>query len=253
MKKQLIFISLITLSLYGEDFNFETAEEVELNVNTLTEKKVIDKKEVLSNTIIEENEEVIIDENASSIFGSTSDDIIDIENTIEINKDKGLKLKNYSEVSYVKGYDWFSITPPTEESFNDKLMSLDMDFETFESLLKDGKNLDGDMLYLSALYYDFVRKEPNLAENYYLLFKKSRLSRVQKKIALADFLIRTGRYKGMKELITAKDIYAYIGCRGWDFQYYKGVLEYLNTGNKKNKYLLKAARCGVSKAKHITK
>lgn len=266
MKNRKIIIGLILASsLIAEDsFDFDSIEtetvsayELKNNIKIDENKNIkpISKDDFIEDSNISDidisNQEEIILEEGESLFGSSQEiDLPTIGNGEEIIKEP---LKRYSNITYVKGYDWFSILNPSEEMFNAELFKRNWSMNYFQDILNERQDIP-DHIFMSALYYDYVKKEPEIAENFYLKFRDHFKERRSYKIYLSDYLIRTGRYKHMQDsIITKTDIFSYFGCKGASYTYYKGVLEYLNTRERNNTYIKKAADCGISKAKDFLK
>lgn len=167
--------------------------------------------------------------------------------TREIYKKKFV-VKDYRNIRYKKGFDWFSIMKHDKGEFNSFLSYLNLPLPALKSMYGKADTLD--QIRLNAYAYDFAYNKPNIAENYYKLFTSQRkIGFLDQKIRYADFLIRTGRPSEVKKIITKKDCVV-----NFKFQakcnYYLGVAEYLTTGNHKNLYL-RLSKSYVSKANKI--
>ena len=244
MKKSMLILSLFTsLSFAGGDFNFDSAPTQNANSKKAIQKSSVSKS---STSIVKPQKNENTSSEASSFGSSASDDAAPIPVKEDAHPGIELTIKNYSDVHYVKGYDWFSIINPDSYKFNEYLIKYNMNDEDFQNKLANNDTSD-NMVLLSALYFDYVKKQPEMAENYYLAFNKIHIDR-SKKILLVDYLIRTGRYKGMTNTISVDDINSFIGCSGANYEYYRGVMIYLNTKVKNSQEMTHASRCGVKKA-----
>ena len=106
--------------------------------------------------------------------------------------------------------------------------------------------------YLSALGYDYVFHRPEAAENFYILLKdNSENLDLLKRLKVADYYLRTGRPKIIKEIVPKGKCLANFKIRE-ECLYYVGLSTYLTTGNNKN-IDLKLAGERIEKARKIYK
>jgi len=223
----LVFTCILSIGAEAESFEIPMDNIKVVSADNVVEEKVDIETENKSNKIVQLG-------SSDSDFGNTnSGNTIDISKMQEIKERVKLKLKNYSNVHYVKGYDWFSIHKPNEDSYDFYLNKIGVNKIEAENLI--GYADTPKEIITSALYYDLIEHKPNIAENFYLIFKKTfQYSSFFSKEILADYLIRTGRYQ-KNELFLKK-----INCFHIAFKYkseclyYYGVANFLNTGNSKN-------------------
>jgi hypothetical protein len=246
-------------------FDFDAIDN-EISASELTEKKEINiikkdtilnsnsKQEIIKDSVIEQSEIATMPE-GKSVYGDSSSG--EKHNIIK-EEVKKIELKNYSNVKYIENYKWFSILDVGEDYFQAELLKRNMNIETFVAKINsDEIDNSADTIFMSAIYYDYILKRPDIAENFYLEFRNHFKGKMANylKLHLADFLIRTGRYKHLNNnaLINAADKFSSFGCGTARLRYYAGVLEYLNTKNKKNSDMRAAANCKIEKAQEFLK
>ncbi len=167
---------------------------------------------------------------------------------IPVAEEKIFVPKDYKNIRYSKDLEWFSIINHDKNEFLSYLKYINLPKETIKNMY--GKVNNTEMIKLNAYAYDYGYGKPNIAENYYLLFKNNtKMSFYDKKIRYADFLIRTGRPAEVRNLIKNKDCMANFKVMA-TCNYYLGVSEYLLTGDNKNTFL-RLAKNNVKKAKLI--
>jgi len=144
-----------------------------------------------------------------------------------------LKLKNY-DVDYVPAFWRYSMLKPGVKSFKKWLKKNKISKTTFKMQLGTATNMKA--IIMSALYYDWVKHNPSIAENFYrLMFKNRKKLKIKDKILLADYLMRTGRGDKIHYLYKSSECGAmFKGSTKCYF--YLGMDKYIRTGNPKNHY-----------------
>jgi len=221
--KTLLFLLLLSSTLFSEDFEIpmDNLKVVKANNISNTENNVSKDSNIVKLNLSE------------SKFGTTSNENIDISKLNEIKEKSKLELKDYSNIKYVKGYDWFSVHKPNKETYDFYLNALGINKVTASNLI--GYADTPQEIITSALYYDLIKHQPNIAENFYLKFSKTfKFSSFFAKEMLADYLIRTGRYQKNNLFLKKMDCFHIAFKYKSECLYYYGVSEFLNTGNSKN-------------------
>lgn len=249
MNKFFKTISLSTLILISsnyvlanEEFNIpessvEVVEsnEVRNNFNPDTESDIAPNIKNDSSTKVENSEE----------FNNIREEA---KSPIPIVEEKAFIPKDYKNIRYSKDLEWFSVINHDKNEFLAYLKYLNLPKETIKNMYGNVRN--SESIKLNAYAYDYGYGKPNIAENYYLMFKNNKnMAFYDKKIRYADFLIRTGRPAEVKNLIKTKDCMSNFKVMNI-CNYYLGVSEYLTTGDNKNTFL-RLAKNNVKKAKLI--
>ena len=161
---------------------------------------------------------------------------------------KKLEIKNFSNIRYNQSLEAYSIIGHDKAEFNKFLSYLKLPDLTIEGML--GTAVNDKAIRLNAYAYDYVKKQPSIAENYYLLFSKLKeASFYEMKIRYADFLLRTGRPAEILTLIPRHECNINIKSSAI-CNYYVGVATYLTTGDNKN-VNLRLSKDYIKKAKEI--
>jgi len=231
--------------------NIEVIQDKELKKGIDT-KDSIKKLEALveEKKIESENSNIVKLNEVNSSFGS-SDSVININEIAgDISKKVNtFKMKKYKNIKYIKGYDWFSIYPPNESTYEKYLSRINLNRISAKALI--GRIDSPQAIYASAIYYDLIKKQPELAENFYLkypeIFKKYRFFA---KEILVDYLIRTGRFQKNNDFLSRGNCFSLNFRYQKECFYYNGVSEFLTTGNNKN-IGLRFAKDRYPKAKKI--
>lgn len=243
MKISLSTLILITSNslLANEEFkipesNVEVVEsnEVKNNFNPDTETDLTNEKN---------NSNEVVDDTAE--FNNVRPEA---KSPVPIVEEKLFVPKDYKNVRYSRDLEWFSIINHDKNEFLAYLKHINLPKETIKNMY--GKVSNSETIKLNAYAYDYGYGKPNIAENYYLLFKNNdKMNFYDRKIRYADFLIRTGRPAEVKNLIKTKDCMSNFKVMS-TCNYYLGVSEYLLTGDNKNTFL-RLAKNNVKKAKLI--
>lgn len=250
MKKILLSLILVLSVSFAEDFDIPEDNVVVVNAN---------KKEdsIKSNKLIDiEKKDSVASSEASTVLTKTGL-LDDLKNTpeekvkIAPKKEKEVRkieIKNYSNIRYNQSMESYSIINHDKTEFNKFLTYLKLPDLTIEGML--GTAINDKAIRLNAYAYDYVKKQPNIAENYYLLFSKlQEASFYEKKIRYADFLLRTGRPAEILDLIPKYECSANINASAV-CNYYIGIAIYLTTGDNKN-VSLRLAKDYIKKAKEV--
>jgi len=266
MFKKIVILSMIStlFVLASEDFEISDKDvevvEVEKKQDKKPEKIELTIEEDMNNIQKPKNketfdEEVVIEEAENSELGETVDissgeeEVID-DNTVP-NTEPSFVPKKYTNVKYSKKYSWFSLIKDKRALFD--LIFASINPRNSMDNIKDNIS-NPKYIVLNALYYDLIKHDPSIAENFYLIMYKN-YNKPQhftfrwSNLMLVDYLLRTGRPKPARKLIKPMDCVIYSKVR-YKCYYYDGVLNYLLNGNPKNESLLKAKK-HVEKAKLI--
>lgn len=250
--KKYILISLLSLKLFAFDFNEDEVTVMDNNDFSVKQEKEIP-------VVIKKQEKPIEESSVNSTLGIKSEDVKKsvksnigkTENGQEnevIDNTPPFQMVNYQEVKYFKPYSNYSAIPNDKDEFMSFLKVKNYSPDTIKSY-KD-KILNQSMIEFNAFLYDYYLNKPNLAENYYRMFKGfSKQALVNHKIRYADFLIRTGRVSEVQNIIKKSDCLSNIKASNICF-YYLGISDYLLTGNNKN-FGLRTAKSSIPKAKEI--
>lgn len=159
--------------------------------------------------------------------------------------------KRYNGIRYARGYDWFSLIDNRKNYFHDVISNLNLR-TPFEKVKNDISNLKN--VAANAFYYDYIKNDPTLAENFYLILYKNRHRHKEidfyvAEVLLTDYLIRTGRPKPAKNVLKPMDCVTNFKQKAI-CNYYIGVVEYLNSGNNRNTGI-RNSKGYIKKAKQI--
>jgi len=277
MKKQkkIIFLMILLSSfLFASDSDFPIGEVEVINaqnisVSTQKEEKIKEKKvekeknkTLKSNKINKIKKKQQLNKNKKLLTQINNKINKDKENEFssfqkEENRNRGLKennspkidLKNFVNIKYNKDLLYFSIIPHNETEYNKILDKYGL---TNPYLFKKYINSFGSYkaIIINALMYDYKYKKPNIAENFYKLFPKLKHgSFYDRKIRLADYLLRTGRPLQISKILKSSDCISQIKDMYICF-YYLGVAKYFQTGNNRNRYLRISSQ-KIKKAKEL--
>ncbi len=247
MKKNLLKISicaclLSSMAIASEDFKIPD-----------TNVEVVDSNEVKNNfnQDSEMNMTGSVDKN-SKVNDNISEDFNNERPTakspIPVAEEKVFVTKDYKNIRYSQDLEWFSIINHDKNEFLNYLQYINLPKEAIKNMY--GKVTNAEAIKLNAYAYDYGYGKPNIAENYYLLFKNNAdIGFYDKKIRYADYLIRTGRPAEVKNLLQNKDCMSNFKVMS-TCNYYLGVSEYLLTGDNKNTYL-RLAKNNIKKAELI--
>jgi len=237
MKNKIILSLLLFANLIkAEEFEIPTDNVKVIKDSEIKKTKKISEEDTLKvlKTSVEKDKKVIKLEEVDSPFGESRKTISIDELQDDINKVKKIKLKIYKDVKYVKGYDWFSLRKPNKETYLWYLHKVNMSELLAEKLIGYANNPKS--IFVSALYYDLVEHKPEIAENFYLKFDEQVFKRFGffAKEALADYLIRTGRYQNNEDFLRKGDCFSYKVEYQKECFYYYGIATFLTTGINKN-------------------
>lgn len=139
---------------------------------------------------------------------------------------------SYNNVKYIPQYEWFSLIPINEEGYL-KLLSK---YKLTPELVEKNLNSMASQSFIlgNALYYDYVKRQPEIAENFYLKLALDYNTRN----LMANYLIRTGRPDAVERFLRKGDCLKFGSAS--ECYYHLGVVEYLLTGQNKNKHIKKA-------------
>lgn len=170
------------------------------------------------------------------------------EESIEV---RAFQLKNYTNVRYSKRLSKLSLYRkiPGKERYR-RVKELMRISDLVEPTLLERYWTPKGIL-LSAFYYDYIKKKPNIAENFYKRFSEgSKESFLVKRIYLADYYLRTRRPGKILKVLPRRSCMEHfqymIPCL-----YYRGIATYILTGNNKNDDLCQAANNGIDIARKI--
>jgi len=262
-------ILLTGVSLSAVDFPTDEVEIVEASDNKSLESVDLDSEieNVKASIVIEDIEveeensgpaTINLDqlEEATSTFGESEN--VEEPSGFDMNEEtksssnpySQMALKSYGSVKYYKPYQWFDIIKSNENSFN-KIMRR---MKITRSQFNDMKNSDSsnEAVVLNALYYDFVMKRPDIAENFYLIFPdlEGKIDPFYNRVLLANYLIRTKRVDMVEDILGRGNCMNTSRSKENICWFYLGSAYYLTTGKSKNFYLKKAKR-SIKKAGKI--
>jgi len=230
-----ILISLSVSSLIATDWDSIEAEAttvksetIKKNYNPKEEKAVMSKKKDTNKV-----------DNSNGVVGEDYFNEKDMEEVKEVKKEKLpplVKLKNYSGVRYIKNKEKYSIVGHSKRDFYSIKQELKMPEELIKKMY--GRANTTVAKTLNAYYIDYKLKKPNIAENFYRMFDKTRLKHIDK-LRYADFLIRTGRSKKVLKIMSFKDCER-AGRYKYYFYYYRGLAKYLTKGIHSSEELRRA-------------
>jgi len=266
--KNKIFLSLIMFSVlinaedFPEDIPLDNVEVVEVQDEKSLDSKSLDTKikEVISLKKEESKQELIkidldnLDTANDSVFGSSknkeNNNFESFQEDINVisNPYPKMKLKSYKNVKYFKPYNWFDIIGSDQKAF--EKIRLRMKISESEAMKMIGSDANNEAIVLSAIYYDFVKKRPDIAENFYMKFPKmkGRIDPFYNKVLLANYLIRTNRADIVEDIMGKGDCMKASPSKENVCWFYLGAAHYLTTGNNKS-YYLKRAKQSIKKAK----
>lgn len=246
MKKSIVLLFL-SLKLIAFDFNEDEVKTIDngsFKITEIKEERVItsDNEASIDDKIATEDDMEHLDSNEPAGTETTIQEPIE-----EVVVEKPFNVINYKDVKYHSGNLMYSVFKVNEKDFIDYLKSKKMSIET----IKDSKDKvsDQNSIELNAYMYDLYLKKPNLAENYYKMFKDFPKLSMDNKVRYADFMIRTGRPSEIDNVISKKDCLSNISNSGICF-YYIGLADYLLTGNNKNASL-RISKSSIPKAREI--
>lgn len=156
-------------------------------------------------------------------------------------------LKVVSGIKYHPEYEPYSIMEHDAEAFNKFVSQLKLP----DVILQAMRNRydSGNAAILNAMAYDYVEHKPEIAESFYKEALKHDFNFYDQTLRYADFLIRTGRPKAVRDLLEDVACYSYIQASMVCY-YYDGVAQYLIDGNNQNS-ALNSARGVIKKAQDI--
>lgn len=149
------------------------------------------------------------------------------------------------DIKYIKGMEAYSLFDVTKEGFKGFIEKKKINKLTLETMYNRIDNPNS--IILSAYAYDYGYQRPDLAENFYKLFKDD--FGFENKLRYADFLIRTGRASEIENLFDKMDCVVNFK-NAKECKYYRGLATYLVTGDNKNRDL-KSIRKKLPKAEEI--
>lgn len=256
MKK--IIMAIIPLFLFyginlnAEEIPMDNVEQIDLSENTDIVVKHDQIPDITKNQKVDNNksnnEESIINlskvTSDSSLLGNPDKDdtpiLIKKKNKIQYSP---IELKSYSNIKYSNKYRWFEILPHDEYAFKEILRKSNVTESEFE-LMKDSDS-SNDAIILNALYYDYVKKRPDIAENFYQLFPKKltgKINPLYNRLLLSDYLLRTNRPKTLTYSLSRLDCVIMEPHYKNICWFYLGSAYYLLHGKSKNAYLRWAGR-----------
>jgi len=250
MKKNKIIISSLFLGLLinlsADDILIPLDKAKVVDAKELKTTNVDSELEDIKNNITNaeaEKEKIVSLSEIDSSLGSSADKPINIAEELigdddfkfKTKKENLIEMKKYKNVHYVKGYEWFSVDKPNESTYKKYLraagISPSLDTQYLRKNSKKG-------IFVSALYYDYIKKQPELAENFYLKFPKyfsiKNKYQVLMKLAMSDYLVRTGRGDKINQFLSRSDCYV-LKKRGRDkCLYYHGLYGLFKYGTKQS-------------------
>jgi hypothetical protein len=147
-----------------------------------------------------------------------------------------IRLKEYSNIQYDDSMFYYSLRQPTPDKFNRFLKRNNFNRTIFKNLVGYGSTIQ--QAKVSALYYDYYKENPSLAENFYkIMFKRKNELSLTDKLTLADYLLRTGRGDKASKILKKGTCLATVGNNKYYCLYYLGVEKYLKTGKTRNSEL----------------
>ena len=147
-----------------------------------------------------------------------------------------IRLKEYRNIQYDESMFYYSLEQPSPRKFNKFLKNNNINKMIFKNLLGYGNSLKEAKV--SALYYDFYKEKPSIAENFYkILYKRRADLSLSDKLLLADYLLRTGRGNKATAILKKGSCLAVFGKNKYKCLYFLGVEKYLKTGESKNSEL----------------
>lgn len=197
------------------------------NTDKIPEKQIINK--------VQEQSEPVVSKKTSEL--GSSKEIVKLDFEVDSNGEL-ISEKNsfvpitYNNVKYIPQYEWFSLVSINEEGYLKLLSKYKLTPELIE---KNLNNISSQSFILgNALYYDFIKRQPEIAENFYLKLALDYNTRN----LMANYLIRTGRPDVVERFLRKGDCLKFGSAA--ECNYHLGVVEYLLTGQNKNRYIKKA-------------
>lgn len=156
--------------------------------------------------------------------------------------------KSYGDIKYNHDNDWYSIINHDPEEYDKFISFIGMPSSAVNKML--GTVSTPNAIMLNAFYNDYLKENPSVAENYYILFDSNKkINFYERRLRYADYLIRTDRPEKVLEILSHGECIAN-GRLMSMCNYYIGVAKYLTTGAR-NSYELRQSKDAIPKAKEI--
>lgn len=225
MKKSIIYLAL-SLKLFAFEYNEDEIKTIDNSSFNIHEAKKEIKQEIKQEPE-QKGREVVVD---------------------KIEEEKYFTNIDYKDIKYQTKYGMYSVIPTNKTEFMNYVKNKNLSIEKIKTYKNKVSNQN--TIEFNAFMYDYYLDQPNIAENYYKMFKDfDKISLVDHKIRYADFLIRTGRPDEIEKVLEKRDCLSNITNSGICF-YYIGVADYLLTGNNKNS-AIRISKSSIAKAGEI--
>jgi len=158
-----------------------------------------------------------------------------------------IKLHSYKKIKYNKELLNYSLFKDHKKIYKEIMQENSINKFLLKKIF--GTNHSNISILLSGLGYDWLFKRPDLAENFYKLLEKNPKIGLKYKLYVADWFIRTGRPEKVEEYVKKTECMSSFKF-GPKCSYYRGLAEYLITGDNKNPDL-RVARNYLKEAQDI--